>query len=383
VGRPSDRGLAAVAPWLDSEGQTELARLVQALRAGRGRSGLIVVRCNEPGLRAYLYDELARRFEGLRIQAVRADPDQPDLPRWLIEVVRPETDVVFVSNLEPAIPAVLAYLNYRRETLLRLNRPVVMWASEWAVREMIRHAPDFWAFRWHLFEFIPARPVLERLAAQMLEGASWAYVSAGELADRIALHRGLIADMDAKEMGKSGLAAELQRELGVLQQHAGQWSEAEATLAEALAAFRELGDRAGVAITLHQIGMVHQARGDYDAALALYRRSLEMKEQLGDRAGVAQSLHQIGMVHQSRGDYDAALAHYRRSLETFEQLGDRAGVATSRVQMALLQEQLGNAGEALALIRQAEAEFMRLGSPLAAQARQVRERLEGKARKGI
>jgi tetratricopeptide (TPR) repeat protein len=322
---------------------------------------------------------LARRLDGLQIQEIVADPTQPDLPHWLIEVVQPETDVVFVSNLEPAIPAVLTYLNYRRETLLWLSRPVVMWASEWAVQEMIRHAPDFWAFRRHLFEFIPARAALERLAVQMLEGTDWVYASVDELADRIALHQALIADMEAKGIGKSALTAGLRRDLGVLQQRIGQWSEAKATLAEALAIFRDLGDRAGEAQSLHQMGIVAQSRGEYDAALSYYRRSLEIAEQLGDRAGVASSLHQIGNVHYMRGDYPAALEHYRRSLEMAEQLGDRAGVAISQAQMALLLEQLGQVGEALLLIRQAEAEFIRLGSPMAIQARQVRERLEREA----
>jgi len=46
--------------------------------------------------------------------------------------------------------------------------------------------------------------------------------------------------------------------------------------------------------------------------------------------------------------------------------------------MALLQEQLGSVDEALALIRQAEAAFIRLGSPMTAEARRDRERLERK-----
>ena len=347
MGRPSNRGLAAVDQWLDSDGQTELARLTQALRDGQGQASLIVVRCNEPGLRAYLHSELARRLDGLQIQEVEVYPTQPDLPRWLIEVVQPETDVVFVSNLEMAIPAVLTYLNYRRETLLWLNRPVVMWANEWAVQEMIRHAPDFWAFRRHLFEFIPARAALERLAVQMLEGTDWVYANVDELADRIALHRALIADMEAKGIGKSALTAGLQRDLGVLQQRTGQWSEAKATLAEALAIFRDLGDRAGVAKSLHEIGRVHQARGDYPAALEHYRRSLEIKEQLGDRVGVASSQHEIGRVHQARGDYPAALEHYRRSLEIAEQLGDRAGVAQSLHQIGMVHQACGDYPAAL------------------------------------
>jgi tetratricopeptide (TPR) repeat protein len=110
--------------------------------------------------------------------------------------------------------------------------------------------------------------------------------------------------------------------------------------------------------------MVYQARGDYPAALEYYRRSLEIKEQLGNRVGVAQSLHQIGMVHQSRGDYPAALEHYRRSLEIAEQLGDRAGVANSLGQIGRLYQDLQQWDKAMEYIQRAAQEFAAIGDPV-------------------
>ena len=193
------------------------------------------------------------------------------------------------------MPEVLAYLNYRREVLLRLNRSVVMWVSEWVVQEMIRRAPDFWAFRRHLFEFSPARATLERLATRILDGAGGMYADAGGLADNITLLQALLADMNDKNMAKSSLAAGLQRELGVLLWRAGQWSAASKTLEEAAAIFGDLGDRRGEAATLQSLATVRRAQGDHGAALAI-------EQQLGDQAAAAlpmttnQPLHVLVVV---------------------------------------------------------------------------------------
>ena len=158
------------------------------------------------------------------------------------------------------------------------------------------------------------------------------------------------------------------------------------TAAAAWATKEQLGNRAGVANSLHRMGVVHQHRGDYDAALDHYRRSLAIEEQLGNRAGVAISLgrstsstrigatmtrrwtttaaawpspsswatgrggaalHQIGSVHYLQGDYDAALDHYRRSLAIKEQLGDRAGAAKTLNAIGIVFRQRGEYDKAL------------------------------------
>lgn len=40
--------------------------------------------------------------------------------------------------------------------------------------------------------------------------------------------------------------------------------------------------------------MLHQDRGEYGEALRYYEQSLRIAEELGDRVGVARSLHQLG-----------------------------------------------------------------------------------------
>jgi tetratricopeptide (TPR) repeat protein len=134
---------------------------------------------------------------------------------------------------------------------------------------------------------------------------------------------------------------------GILLAHRGDYEVALQHYQESLKIEEELGNQAGVAISLHQIGTIYQYRGDYEAALRHYQESLKIKEELGNRAGVASSLHQIGRIYQDRGDYEAALRHYQESLKINEELGDRAGVASSLHQIGRIYQYRGDYEAAL------------------------------------
>ena len=54
----------------------------------------------------------------------------------------------------------------------------------------------------------------------------------------------------------------------------------------------------GVAKSLHQIAMLHQDQGEYPQALDFYQRSLKIEEEIGNRAGLALSLGQMGLLYE-------------------------------------------------------------------------------------
>jgi len=177
---------------------------------------------------------------------------------------------------------------------------------------------------------------------------------------------------------KAGVARSL-HQLGILAQNTGDLIEARRLYSESLKIKQELGDKAGVAISLHQLGMLAQDTGDIAEARRLYGESLKIAQELGDKAGVAKSLHQLGRLAQDTGDIAEARRLYGESLKIAQELGDKAGVAITLAQSSLLEEEEGNLSQALDLIRMAEKLFLELGSPTATQAQQVRERLEQKA----
>jgi tetratricopeptide (TPR) repeat protein len=149
----------------------------------------------------------------------------------------------------------------------------------------------------------------------------------------------------------AGVAISLQQ-LGMLAQAQGDYREARRLYQESLDIKQQLGDRAGVAISLHQPGMLALAQGDYREARRLYQESLHIARQLGDRAGVAISLHQLGMLAQAQGDYPEARRLYQESLHIARQLGDRAGVAISLHQLGRLAQAQGDYPEARRLYQE-------------------------------
>ena len=176
---------------------------------------------------------------------------------------------------------------------------------------------------------------------------------------------------------KSGVSKSL-LQLGNLEYFKGDFDTARKFYQQSLEIDQVLGDKSGVSTSLHGLGLLAHNTGAYNEARKLYRQSLEIKQQLGDKSGMADLLHQLGMLAQDTGDYDTACKLYQQSLEIAQELGVKDGIAVSQAQLALLEEKLGNAMDALNLIQLAEEAFFELKSPMATQARKVRERLEKK-----
>lgn len=66
--------------------------------------------------------------------------------------------------------------------------------------------------------------------------------------------------------------------------------------------------------------MIHQEQGNYEEAVRKYNQSLKIKEELGDKSGIAGTLHQLGRINEEGGECSSALRNYLISLSVFEQL---------------------------------------------------------------
>src|SRR5439155_323674 len=97
---------------------------------------------------------------------------------------------------------------------------------------------------------------------------------------------------------------------GSLSKMQGDYAAARSLHQEALAIWREFGDRRGIAACLQNLGIVDYNLGDYASARSLYEESLEIKRELGDRQGVAGSLNDLGNVAFHQGDYESARLRY-------------------------------------------------------------------------
>jgi len=148
-----------------------------------------------------------------------------------------------------------------------------------------------------------------------------------------------------------GIASTLHN-LAVLAQNRGDLAEAERLYRESLEIAKDLGHRSGIAITFHQLGILAQDRGDLPEAERLYRESLEIENDLGDRSGIASTLHQLGKLAQDRGDLPEAERLYRESLEIENDLGNRSGIASTLGKLGILAQARGDLVEAERLYRE-------------------------------
>jgi predicted ATPase/class 3 adenylate cyclase len=102
--------------------------------------------------------------------------------------------------------------------------------------------------------------------------------------------------------------------------------EGDANLAEALAIYRELGDRHGEANVLWGLGNKKYFRDSDDGGVTEFLAALEAFREVGDRTMEAWSLHMAGGALLRTGRPDASRPYLRHALRHFYDAGDAAGI---------------------------------------------------------
>ncbi|MGH9812362.1 MAG: tetratricopeptide repeat protein, partial [Candidatus Acidiferrales bacterium] len=104
---------------------------------------------------------------------------------------------------------------------------------------------------------------------------------------------------------------------------------------QSLAAFRELGDRWGIASSLADLGNLARDERNYDAARSLYRESMRMFQGLQHKRGIARLLECFACLAAAQAEPERALrfagaaAALRQTLGAPLTAGEQAKVETS------------------------------------------------------
>ncbi|MFJ8824519.1 BTAD domain-containing putative transcriptional regulator [Streptomyces sp. NPDC102467] len=115
--------------------------------------------------------------------------------------------------------------------------------------------------------------------------------------------------------------------MGFQEQFAGRPAASEALFAQALAGFRETGDRWGMANSLDQLGMYADWRGECGRALELIDEALGYARELAAPEETADLLCRRGAVLLHSGAYDEAAADFARAAELARTAGAPGKVA--------------------------------------------------------
>jgi tetratricopeptide (TPR) repeat protein len=90
---------------------------------------------------------------------------------------------------------------------------------------------------------------------------------------------------------------------------------------QALPIRREVGDRAGEAVTLNNIGLVYRRLGEPRRALEYYEQALPIMQEVGNRAGEAVTCYNVAMIHRAKGELGRAVAEVEQVVELDRQVG--------------------------------------------------------------
>jgi tetratricopeptide (TPR) repeat protein len=200
-------------------------------------------------------------------------------------------------------------LNYRRELFVDHSLRVVIWLTQEEAAALPACAPDFWAFRHRVIEFIelPAPQRADEIEDELYWASNEERALRRDLASKIAYREALLRDFDET---KETLAtrAELLSSLAHLywvkrdyERAAGLWRQAR-PLAERM---KDARLRAACYIGL---GDIYRSIGWYKRGMTAFSRALEL-------APASLPAHTgLGIIYRILGRYDEAINAYQRAI---------------------------------------------------------------------
>jgi tetratricopeptide (TPR) repeat protein len=138
--------------------------------------------------------------------------------------------------------------------------------------------------------------------------------------------------------------------------------QARASLEQARSLYQRLGDREGVAWSLHFLGNIFYYLCDYSRAAQLIADGLKLFKEMKVERGVRWSLLNLALVERAKAEYEEAEKQFRQALELFSASGDYRGLAWANHELGVLVYLCGRIGEAAAFLTVAQAIFEKLGN---------------------
>jgi tetratricopeptide (TPR) repeat protein len=109
--------------------------------------------------------------------------------------------------------------------------------------------------------------------------------------------------------------------LGIAYQRLGRFDEAVVHHHESLHAYREIGNRIGIASTLGNLGWAHYRDGRHATAIDFPGQALVVAGETGHRRQQAEFLWALGLAQHALGHHDQARTSWRHSISILQEIG--------------------------------------------------------------
>lgn len=241
-----------------------------------------------------------------------------NLPDYLFSI-NSKNIVFFVHNVEKGFPDSLQYLNFKRETIAENHIKVVFWVTEKELTRISREAPDFFAFRNRVVEFMEIPLAEERRPAVVEFILETEYKSPDEIKSSIELKEKLLAELS----GEDEISGYLLGSLGILYYQIGSYKKAIEYYEKALAISQEIGDRRGEGNYLGNLGIAYSAFGDARKSFEYYENALKIAQEIGDKRNEGAWLGHLGKDYHDLGEPRKAIEYYENALKIAQEIGDK------------------------------------------------------------
>ncbi|MEP6682760.1 MAG: tetratricopeptide repeat protein [Parafilimonas sp.] len=133
--------------------------------------------------------------------------------------------------------------------------------------------------------------------------------------------------------------------------------------ANALAIYRQTGNKDGIAWSLQNTGNVYLfLLSNYPKALPYYEQSAGLFKEVNDKKGMAASYENLAIAYESLGDYPKALQTFQQAANIDEALNDEEALAVNYGHMGIFYDDLSQPLKALDYCNKSLAIFKRTGN---------------------
>ncbi len=282
-------------------------------------------------IREYCLDKLAETVEGEMVRDRHRDFYVGFAEDEELKLLGRE-QVVALERLEADhdnLRAALRWCLDRGETEPALRLGSALWRF-WDTHGYVREGREWLDNLLARADALPASattPVSQRARAKLLDGAArlrarWSeYAKSGDLdTQALALWR---------ELGDRRGMAEALNNIGVSMRYLGDRARSKVLVEESLTLFRGLSDKQGIAHALNNLAELARTDGDLARARGLFEESVPLFEAIEDTRGLSHALDNLGGILTIQGDYAHAELLYDRSLHLAQELGDKHAIATA------------------------------------------------------
>ena len=274
------------------------------------------------------------------LEVVRVDArNNKDLPAFF-SAMNSDNTVFCVHNMEKGFPDALQYLNFKREELIEHHVKAVFWVREEELARISLEAPDFFAFRNRVVEFMEVPTTEERRPALVEFALETEYRSLDEIKRSIELKEKLLSELSAEDE----ISGYLLGSLGILYGQIGSYKKSLEYFEKALEIAQDIGDRQSEGTLLGDLGIVYSALGQVERAIEYYEQALAIAKEIGDRRGEGNQLGKLGIAYSDLGQVERAIEYHEHALAIAKEIGDRRGEGNW----------LGNLGNAHSALGQVE-----------------------------